>query len=928
METRKKKTINRQRKNRPLIACCCSYTSFTIPGMSLSLYKKKRSFADTPEPSGSGTVRKSRQLLFVVQKHDASHLHYDFRLEMRGVLKSWAVPKGPSLNPADKRLAMHVEDHPFDYKDFEGIIPKGNYGAGTVIVWDTGSYSPADTTGTIEEQEKKLLHDLHKGSLHIVLKGKKLKGEFALVKTQGREDNAWLLIKKNDKQAKTTDITKKDKSVLSNKTIKQIESSKKPNQWISNRDAKGKPKKQPSPEPPADTDDYATIAGEVLQETEGKRKTAFPQNIKPMLATLTDKPFDAEGWSYEVKWDGYRALAYLNNGKADLRSRNNNSFTDQFYPVYDALKNWNIKAVVDGEIVAANAKGFASFQQLQNWRSEADGDLYYYVFDILWLYGYDLTGLTLAERRAILQRFIPPDSLIRFSESFETSATEFFEAAKKLGIEGMIAKKMDSEYIPASRTQNWLKIKSGQRHEAVIGGYTRNEDTTQLFSALLLGVYQNKKLHFIGQAGTGYTDAVRKEILQKLEPLETPTCPFAEIPIVNKPSRFRPRPPKAAVVWVKPKLVAEVQYQELTDEGVMRHPSFQGLRTDKKAKDVVMDIPVASPVTKTPATKTVIEKKITPRKQAERKTLVNPHEQSQARKIGGHELKFTNLRKLYWPKEKITKGDLLNYYYQVAPYILPYLKDRPQSLNRYPNGIQGQSFYQKNVADKIPAWLTTYNYKNTSKEGNKKFLVCTDEASLLYMVNLGCIELNPWHSRIQSPDNPDWCVIDLDPDKNPFTQVVQAAIVIKNILDAAGIVSWPKTSGSTGLHIYIPLGARYGYEQSKLLAELIVSIAHREMKNFTSLERSPDKRKGKIYLDFLQNRAIQTIAAPYSVRPKPGATVSAPLHWEEVNNRLSISQFTIHNMPARIKEQGDLFESVLGKGIDLENVLKKINTLF
>jgi bifunctional non-homologous end joining protein LigD len=901
--------------------------------MSLSLYKKKRSFANTPEPTGASAKNADKQLSFVVQKHHASHLHYDFRLEMRGVLKSWAVPKGPSMNPDDKRLAMLVEDHPFNYKDFEGIIPKGNYGAGTVIVWDNGGYEPAEKKGSVKEQERKLLHDFHAGRLSIVLKGKKLKGEFALVKTKGREDNAWLLIKKKDKYAKDTDITKKDKSVLSGKTIEQVKTNKKAKEWISNKDAKGK-LKQPDPVSINETNtDFSRIAAKILKHVKTKKKAAFPKNLKPMLATLTDKPFDAAGWSYEIKWDGYRALAYTNGSKYDLRSRNDNSFNEQFYPVYEALKKWNIKAVVDGEIVVANEKGFSSFQQLQNWRSEADGDLLFYVFDIIWLYGYDLTGLSLIERRAILKQLIPAEGLIRFSESFETSATEFFEAAEKLGIEGMIAKKKDSEYAVNSRTKNWLKIKSGKRHEAVIGGYTLNEDSSKQFSALLLGVYEHKKLRFIGQAGTGFTDAMQKELLEKLKPLETPVCPFEEIPIVNKPTRFRPNPPKAKVAWVKPVLVGEVQYQELTDEGVMRHPSFQGLRTDKKAKEVTMEEAVTvSPAKKT---KTIIEKKIGTkkpalrgRKQADRKTLVNPHEKTQSKTINGHGLKFSNLDKLYWPKEKISKGDMLNYYYQVAPYILPYMKDRPQSLNRHPNGINGLSFYQKNVASKIPSWLTTHNYKNTSKEGTKKFLVCTDEASLLYMANLGCIEMNPWHSRIQSPDHPDWCVIDLDPDTNPFSEVIEAANVIKKILDAVDIAAYPKTSGSTGMHIYIPLGAQYEYEQSKMLAELIVSIAHREISSFTSLERNPAKRKGKIYLDFLQNRAIQTIAAPYSLRPKPGATASAPLHWEEIKEGLSIKDFTIYNMPARIKEQGDLFKDVLKKGIDLQKTLKKIDSVF
>ena len=307
---------------------------------------------------------------------------------------------------------------------------------------------------------------------------------------------------------------------------------------------------------------------------------------------------------------------------------------------------------------------------------------------------------------------------------------------------------------------------------------------------------------------------------------------------------------------------------------------------------------------------------------------MNLHEENQVKIINGRDLKFTNLGKLYWPVEKISKRDMVNYYYQVAPYMLPYMKDRPQSLNRHPNGIKGKSFYQKNVAEKIPGWLTTHNYKNTSKEGTKKFLVCTDEASLLYMANLGCIEMNPWHSRIQAPDKPDWCVIDLDPDTNPFSQVIEAANVIKKILDAAAIPAFPKTSGSTGIHIFIPLGARYTYDQSKTLAELIVSLAQKEIPGFTSLERTPSNRKGKIYLDFLQNRAIQTIAAPYSLRPKPGATASAPLYWDEIKPGLQIKDFTIFNMPARIKTEGDIFNGVLGKGIDLEKVLKKIDTVF
>ncbi len=903
--------------------------------MSLSQYKKKRSFENTPEPTGDGKRKKGKQLVFVVQKHHASRLHYDFRLEMDGVLKSWAVPKGPSLNPSDKRLAMEVEDHPFGYKDFEGIIPKGNYGAGTVIVWDNGTYEPSEPA-TGKDPEKQLLHDWHAGTLSIRLHGKKLNGDYALVKTRGREENAWLLIKKKDRYAKDTDITKKEKSVLSDKTLAEVKENKEAKRWISNRKANGKLKEERGrineEASPSSASEYSKKVKSLLKDLPGKRKAPVPKNIRPMLATLVDEPFQADGWSYEIKWDGYRALAWVDGKKPDLRSRNDNSYADRFYPVFDALKKWPVKAVVDGEIVVVNEKGITSFQQLQNWRSEPNGELIFYVFDILWLDGYDVTGAPLSERRRLLKPLVPAEGIIRFSDNFETNAVEFLNAAAKLGIEGIIAKKNDSEYAINTRSKDWLKIKTGKRHEAVIGGYTINRDSSKLFSSLLLGVYENKKLKFMGQVGTGYTHPIQKEILKKLKPLEIPDCPFEHSPGVNKPAFFRPASPKAAVVWVKPQLVAEVQYQELTTEGIMRHPSFQGLRTDKKAKDVEMDKPVAVPLQTIPiatGAKKTAEKKSRPGTAREdHKLWIGTDAKQQSKKVNGHELIFTNPDKLYWPKEKITKGDLINYYHEVAPYILPYMKDRPQSLNRFPGGINGPGFYQKNVAGKIPSWLTTHNYKNTSKEGTKRFLVCTDEASLLYMANLGCIEMNPWHSRIRSPDNPDWCVIDLDPDTNSFEQVMEAANVIKKILDALGVSAYPKTSGSTGIHIYIPLGAKYEYEQSKMLAELIVSIAHREMTGFTSLERNPSKRKGKIYLDFLQNRPIQTIAAPYSLRPKPGATVSAPLHWEEVKEGLSMKDFTIHNMIARIKEQGDIFRNVLGKGIDLHKVIKKAAAVF
>jgi len=947
--------------------------------MALTEYKKKRSFTNTPEPQGKpdtkrikGQGKQNEELLFVIQKHDASHLHYDLRLELKGVMKSWAVPKGPSLNPADKRLAMLVEDHPLEYNNFEGIIPPGNYGAGTVIIWDQGVFEPYEelpkirksgnhklpslnhkaglTKLTKAEHEKILMKGFFGGSIKIKLFGKKVKGEFALVKTSGHAENSWLLIKHRDEYASETDITQKDKSIVSGKTIEQMAADKKSKQWSSNKSSTGKLKVKTGIDrklssknnndtneelPELDEKVYDQLISDILASLKKKKRTAMPEDLKPMLATLVDTPFDDTDWIYEVKWDGYRTVAYLNKGKVELRSRNNNSIIEKFYPVFNALKKWPIKAIVDGEIVVVNENGLSEFSSLQNWRSEADGDLLMYVFDILWLNGIDCTEIPLLERRDILRKLVPEEGILKFSENFEASGTEFFAVAQNLGLEGIIAKKADSTYFPDMRTKNWLKIKTEQRHEAVIAGYTRNEGSSKQFSALILGVYENDELQFIGQAGTGFSEKMQTAILRKLKPLETKKCPFPREPVINKPTQFRRNPPKADVTWVKPELVCEVRYQELTSEGIMRHPSFQGMREDKIAKEVVKEAPAhhPSPVDKKEVlpdvNNTQLKEKIhTPSKPKERKSFLNPKEEIQTQNVSGRELKFTNLSKLYWPKEKITKRDMINYYSTMVPYMLPYMKDRPQSLNRHPNGIQGESFYQKNVAGKVDDWITTHHYKNTTHEGEKTFFVCTDEASLLYIAKLGCIEMNPWHSRIQSADNPDWCVIDLDPDTNTFEQVIEVAHVVKKILDSLGIPSYPKTSGSTGMHIYIPLGAQYNYEQSKQLAELIVTIAHDELQDYTSIVRNPLKRKGKIYLDFLQNRAIQTIAAPYSLRPKPGATASAPLHWDEIKKGLTIQQFTIFNMLERVQSEGDLFKGVLSKGIDLQKVLKKFGTLF
>lgn len=656
-------------------------------------------------------------------------------------------------------------------------------------------------------------------------------------------------------------------------------------------------------------------------------KAPMPKDIEPMLATLVSDPPAGDTWLYEMKWDGYRAAAYLDNGHVDLCSRNNKSFNEKYYPLHQSLQGWKINAVLDGELVVVNEHGIPDFANLQLWRSEADGALLYYLFDILWLEGVSLQNLPLEERREVLKAIVPKDHpFLRVSESLQDGGAEAFEQARSLHLEGIMAKRAGSIYTTGVRTKHWLKIKTEKAQELVIGGYTINEGTNKLFSALLMGIMEGKQFRFITPVGTGFNRKMQEEIIKKLKPFETPASQFSTPVEYNKPSRFRPHPPKAEVVWVKPKLVAEITYRELTSHGAIRQPAFKGLREDKKPSEVIWE--KAAAPTEVKEHKLVKRKVLVAPGKRDRKTLLNPSEETQTRVIGGHEVRFTNLGKVYWPKEGYTKRDMINYYYAVAPYLLSYLKNRPQILNRHPNGIEGKTFYQKDVKGKAPEFIETFPYYSYMDRRDKEFLVCTDEASLLYMASLGCIELNPWHSRRDKPDNPDWCIIDLDPDRNPFAQVIRAAQVTKHVLDSIGVPSYPKTSGSTGIHIYIPLGAKYDYEASKEFGRKIAKCINKELPKFTSIERKTEDREGMLYIDFLMNRPQASVAAPYSLRPKPGATVSMPLHWEEVVKGLKMSDYNINTAIARIKEQGDIFKGILGKGIDIPKAEKKIREVF
>ncbi len=672
----------------------------------------------------------------------------------------------------------------------------------------------------------------------------------------------------------------------------------------------------------------------------------MPQDIMPMLATLVSKPVEGDEWIYEVKWDGYRALGYVSDGGAEIRSRNNKVFTEKYYPITEALTKWGIDAVVDGELVVLAKDGLPDFNRMQNWRSEADGHLVFYVFDMLWYEGRDLMSLPLHERRALLEEAIgklPAESPIKLSEQFDADGKEFFALADKMGLEGIMAKRLESTYRPDNRSKDWLKIKTEKRQEAVIGGYTKNEGTSKPFSALLLGIYEDGEFRSMTPVGTGWSVKQQKEILARLKILETKKSPFVVPPDHNKPSRFRPVPGKVETFWVKPEIVVEIAYREKTPDGNIRLPSFKGIREDKAPKDVVWETPITPTAVGAKATPNKAAKKTAAKKGAKTKvtesavrstvkgsakTLLNPTEETQVKKVNGLKMKFTNLSKLYWPEDKVTKRDMLNYYYQMAPIMLPYYKDKPQTLNRFPNGIHGKTFYQKDVKGKAPDWAKTYPYYSNADEREKEFFVITDEAGFLYAAWLGCIEINPWNSRIQKPDNPDWCIIDLDPDKQSYDQVVETARVTKEILGAIDVPAYPKTSGSTGMHIYIPFGAKYSYEHCKEFGRVIAKLVQAQLPELTTIERIVRNRGGKLYVDFLQNRPQATVAGPYSLRPKPGAPVSMPLHWEEVKKGLKITDHNIWNAVDRVKEMGDIFKPVMGKGIDLKKALKKVESVF
>ncbi len=831
----------------------------------LSAYRAKRSVEKTPEPAGVVAARPGPGGLFVVHQHAATRLHFDLRLEMGGVLQSWAVPKGPSPNPADKRLAVHVEDHPIEYGDFEGIIPEGNYGAGQVIVWDRGRWTPLEDP----------VEGMKKGKLLFDLTGYKLKGKWTLVKLKkGVKD--WLLIKEKDGYVRTDGTAYPPESVLSGLTVEQLQ----------------------------DGPSKGAALAKKLAKLGAPQRALQARDVSPMLAETRDRPFTKPGWLFELKLDGYRVIAGRERGEAVLLSRNGHDITATFPEIAKPVRALPFEGlVVDGELVVLDERGHPSFQRLQNRaqlrgtreirRAAVDNPATYYVFDLIALEGYDLRALPLERRKALLAELLPRAGALRYSEHWEKDGETLYAQVERMGLEGIMAKKADSPYR-SRRSSEWLKIRADRTGDFVVVGYSQPKGSRGGFGALHVAGFQDDKCIYVGRVGSGFTAQQLEDVAATLEKARRPTPP-CEGPV----------PTGAQHHWVEPELVVEVRYKEWTAEHLLRQPVFLRFRDDKDPKDC--ELPETG--------------------NGERGKGDEPSDTTipQSPVPVPHDVVFSNVAKVFWPAEKYTKGDLIEYYRQIAPWLLPYLRNRPVVLTRFPDGIAGKSFFQKDAPAFTPPWLRTERMWSEDAKRDIDYFVCDDEASLLYLANLASIPLHVWASRVGSLEQPDWCVLDLDPKGAPFADVVTVAKATRKLCASIGLPSYIKTSGSTGLHVMLPLGGQLTYEQSRTLAGLLARLIATELPDIATITRQVSKRGGRVYVDYVQNGHGRLIVAPFSVRPLPGAPVSMPLKWTEVNDKLDLRAFTIKTAPARMKKlKQDPLLPVLDEKPDLASALDKL----
>ena len=860
--------------------------------MALELYRKKRNFKTTPEPAGRVGERRAHALSFVIQKHKASHLHYDFRLELNGVLLSWAVPKGPSLDPADKRLAMHVEDHPLEYGDFEGVIPPKQYGSGTVLLWDRGQWEPV---GDAEAGYRQ-------GKLKFALHGEKLHGGWMLVKSHGGKyggDKSWLLIKERDEYARTGAdahiVETEPQSVASGRDLDAIAAD--PDRvWHSNKSV-------------AENVKTGRVARKKVDAAPGKitgaRKTALPKAMAPQLALLVDTAPDGDGWLHEIKFDGYRMLCRIADGKCQMFSRTGKDWTGSFADIATAAARLPVdSAWIDGEVIVNDDNGRSSFQSLQNvLAEESTAKTMYYAFDLPYLNGYDLRDAPLAARKEALRAIAGNDGPIRYSDHVEGNGGGFFEQACKMGLEGIISKRADSPY-QATRGRSWQKVKCNLRQEFVIGGYTDPQGARSGFGALLLGVYDGKELRYCGKVGTGFNDALLMSLVGKLRKLATDAPPFVNPPTGAEGRRAR---------WVKPELVGEVTFTEWTRDGTLRHPAFEGLREDKRARDVVREMPANDATSDASKDKPAA---ITQRSPAERAPKAaapaakaapasSKAPTRRASTMGADTVEgvvISNGDKLLYAEAGVTKRDLAEYYAAVGDWIVPQLAGRPLTLVRCPNGWDKPCFFQKHANQSISEFIDTIDIREGG--GEQPYMIANNVSAVVALLQMGVLELHPWGSRAPKLSHPDRLIFDFDPDeKLGWDSIVDGVKVLRKLLDTLGLISFVKTTGGKGLHVVVPIDPTRAWDQAKEFCKTIAELLVRTFPDRFTSKMTKSTREGRIFVDYLRNAENATAIAAYSARAKANAPVAMPIAWEQLKSDLRYAHFNVKNVPGLLRRR-------------------------
>ncbi len=878
--------------------------------MSLTEYKRKRNFKKTPEPAGV-KAKPAKGRRYVIQKHAASRLHYDFRLEHDGTLKSWAIPKGPSLDPVVKSLAVQVEDHPLEYASFEGVIPQGEYGGGTVMVWDEGTWEP----------EEDATQGFKSGRLKFKLNGEKLHGSWALVRMGGRAGAGgknWLLIKHRDAVAKATAkydvLTREPRSVKTNRDLDEIAADSDA-VWSSRKNGRshktkkaskhnGRPRQLRS-KPARNGKKFRRRPDAIanLQDLEGSRRAALPKIFNPQLATLSTGVPAGEDWIHELKFDGYRILAHVDEaGKVRLITRNHNDWTARFQVVADAVAKLSVSStILDGEVVALDAHGVSNFQKLQNSMKTGDvNSLVYYVFDLPYFNGYDLTAVSLLKRKGLLAAILSAansanDGVVRYSDHIQGQGSDVLQQACRAAMEGIVAKRIDSAYHEF-RSPDWLKVKCLKQQEFVIGGYSKPEGSRVGFGALLLGYYDKDKLVYAGRVGTGFTTQTLKQLTAELKTRKITASPF-----VGRLTSAERR----GVTWVKPELVGEVEFTEWTSDGRLRHPSFNGLREDKPAQEVARERPKkighgsANVRHRHAAATSQSNNSFTTTVKSANREQKRPQAKSGDVTVAG--VRLTHPDRVLYADQGITKQDLAEYYERVADWILPYVAGRPLTLVRCPEGAEGECFYQKHFTGSLPEAVrgATVEVKGKPEE----YVAVDDVAGLVALVQMGVLEIHPWPAREDNLERPDQLVFDLDPGADvDWKQVIAGAHDVRERLESAGLKTFLRTSGGKGLHVVVPLSRRNTWDELKAFAKSVAEAVTRDAPDQYLATMSKAQRVGKVFIDYLRNQRGATAIASYSTRRRSGAPVATPLSWDELTARTRPDMYTIKNLPKRLEK--------------------------